>query len=81
MTQHQDDNWVFGTLMHRVLYHGVKESELLILVDDCGQILSFRITCGNVDDRKPVPNMLKNFIGKVFGDKGYISKKWAEFSL
>nr|WP_161575479.1 IS982 family transposase [Beggiatoa leptomitoformis] len=49
-----------------------------LLVDDCGQILSFRITRGNVDDRKPVPSLLKNFIGKVFGDRGYLSKKLAE---
>ena len=26
----------------------------------------------------PVPKMIKNFIGKLFGDKGYISKKLAE---
>lgn len=54
--------WFYGFKLH-------------LLVDDCGEILSFRITRGNVDDRKPVPEMLKNFIGKVFGDKGYISKK------
>ena len=33
------------------------------------------ITRGNVDDRVPVPTLLKNYLGKVFGDKGYISKK------
>ncbi|ALG69229.1 IS982 family transposase [Beggiatoa leptomitoformis] len=56
--------WFYGFKLH-------------LLVDDCGQILSFRITRGNVDDRKPVPSMLKNFIGKVFGDRGYLSKKLA----
>ena len=54
--------WFYGFKLH-------------LLIDDCGSILSFRITRGNVDDRKPVPDMLKNFIGKVFGDRGYISKK------
>ena len=49
-----------------------------LLVDDCGKILSFRITRDNVDDRKPVPSLLKNFIGKLFGDRGYISKRLAE---
>ena len=49
-----------------------------MIVDDCGEILSFSITRGNVDDRVPVPNMTKNFIGKLFGDKGYISKKLTE---
>ncbi len=57
--------WFYGFKLH-------------LLVDDCGEILSFRITRGNVDDRTPVPEMLKNFIGKVFGDKGYISKKLTE---
>ena len=47
------------------------------MVDDCGEILSFSITRGNVDDRVPVLKMIKNFIGKLFGDKGYISKKLA----
>nr|WP_311196241.1 hypothetical protein [Thiothrix winogradskyi] len=26
-----------------------------MVVDDCGNILSFAITSGNTDDRKPVP--------------------------
>ena len=42
-----------------------------MLVNDCGEILSFRITRGNVDDRTPIPGMLKKFVGKVFGDRGY----------
>ena len=57
--------WFYGFKLH-------------LMVDDCGEILSFSITRGNVDDRVPVPKMIKNFIGKLFGDKGYISKKLAE---
>ena len=57
--------WFYGFKLH-------------LMVDDCGEILSFSITRGNVDDRVPVPKMAKNFIGKLFGDKGYISKKLAE---
>jgi Transposase DDE domain len=57
--------WFYGFKLH-------------LMVDDCGEILSFSITRGNVDDRVPVPNMTKNFIGKLFGDKGYISKKLTE---
>jgi Transposase DDE domain len=30
---------------------------------------------GNVDDRKPVPDLLQHLFGKVFADKGYISQK------
>ena len=57
--------WLYGFKLH-------------LLIDECGELLSFRITRGNVDDRTPVPGMLKNFIGKVFGDRGYISKKLAQ---
>jgi hypothetical protein len=60
-------------------------SEIITLImfysSGCGQIPSFRITHGNIDDREPVPSLLKHFIGKVFGDRGYISKKRAEFLL
>ncbi len=44
-----------------------------MLVDDSDEILSFQVTRGNVDDRKSVPTLMKNFIGKVFADKGYVS--------
>ena len=57
--------WFYGFKLH-------------LVVDDCGNIVSFSITSGNTDDRKPVPTLLKNVTGKVFGDRGYISKKLAE---
>jgi hypothetical protein len=57
--------WFYGFKLH-------------LVVDDCGDILSFQITRGNVDDRTPVPTLLKNFVGKVFGDRGYISKELQE---
>ena len=57
--------WFYGFKLH-------------IIVDDRGEILSFSITKGNVDDRKPVPKLAKNLIGKLFGDRGYISKKLTE---
>ena len=53
--------WFYGFKLH-------------LVVDDCGNILSFAITSGNTDDRKPVPTLLKQVKGKVFGDRGYISK-------
>lgn len=55
-------------------YYGFK---LHLVVDDCGHILSFCITPANTDDRKPLPILLKDLVGKVFGDRGYISKAWA----
>ena len=39
-----------------------------------GELLACRLTPGNVDDRVPVPNMVKGISGKLFGDRGYISK-------
>src|SRR5205823_8003091 len=35
-------------------------------------------TAGNVDDRKPVETLAQNLFGKLFGDRGYISKKLFE---
>ena len=36
-------------------------------------MLSWFITQGNVDDRRPVPGLARSLWGKLFGDKGYIS--------
>jgi len=44
-------------------------------VNDCGDILSFCLTRGHVDDRTPVPYLAKQLIGKLFGDRGYLSQK------
>lgn len=57
--------WFYGFKIH-------------LVVSDCGEILAWQITTGNVDDRKPVPNMSKRLWGKLFGDKGYLSKKLSE---
>jgi len=53
--------WFFGFKLH-------------LVVNDCGEILSFQLTPGNIDDRAPVPTLSKDLIGKLFADKGYISK-------
>ena len=54
--------WFFGFKLHLVF-------------NDEGELLNFRLTKGNVDDRKPVADMLRKMFGKVYGDKGYISQK------
>lgn len=54
--------WFYGFKLH-------------LVVNDQGDILSFCLTPGNVDDRKPVPKLVKTLFGKLFGDRGYISKK------
>jgi hypothetical protein len=54
--------WFFGFKVHFV-------------VNDRGELLECVLTPGNVDDRKPVPQMVKRLFGKLFGDKGYLSQK------
>jgi hypothetical protein len=45
------------------------------VINDRGELFAFRLTPGNVDDRRPVPQLTKKLSGKLFGDKGYISKR------
>jgi len=54
--------WFYGFKLHIVINHK-------------GEIMAVRITSGNRDDCAPVLAMVKNLQGKLFGDKGYISKK------
>lgn len=57
--------WFFGFKLH-------------LVVNDQGELLSFCISPGNVDDRAPVTNLAKPLFGKLFGDKGYISHRLAK---
>jgi hypothetical protein len=54
-------DWFFGFKLH-------------LVINDCGELLSVRLTPGNVDDRRPVPKLVKGLFGKLFGDKGYVSR-------
>ncbi len=53
--------WLFGFKLH-------------LVINDQGELLNVMLTPGNVDDRKPVPDLVRKLFGKVFGDKGYISQ-------
>ena len=53
--------WFFGFKLH-------------LVINDRGELLNALLTPGNVDDRKPVPKLVRKLFGKVFGDKGYISQ-------
>ena len=53
--------WFFGFKLH-------------LIINDCGDILACQFTPGNVDDRKPIPALTSDIHGKIFADKGYISK-------
>lgn len=57
--------WFFGFKVH-------------IIVNECGGLLAVKLTQANVDDRSPVLGMIKNIFGKLYGDKGYISKELTE---
>ena len=48
---------------------------LHIVFNTQGDIVRMCITPGNIDDRKPVPDLLAGITTKLIGDKGYISKK------
>jgi hypothetical protein len=53
--------WFYGFKLH-------------LVVNEHGEILSFCLTPGNVDDRNPVPELARELFGKLFGDKGYLSQ-------
>lgn len=53
--------------------------KLHISIDDRGEMLGFCLTIVNKDDKDPeiMKHITKNIFGKLFADKGYISKKLA----
>jgi hypothetical protein len=55
--------WFFGFKLH-------------IIINDKGEILSFYLTRGNlyVRNLKAITQMTCEIFGRLFGDKGYISK-------
>jgi hypothetical protein len=53
-------DWFYGFKLH-------------LVINDRGELLALRLTPGNVDDRRPVPELVKGLFGKLFGDKGYVS--------
>jgi len=53
--------WFFGFKLH-------------LVIDTQGALLGVQLTQGNVDDRKPVPELTQHLQGKLYADKGYISK-------
>jgi hypothetical protein len=56
--------------------HGFYGFKLHLIVNEKGELLSFYLSKGNVDDRniKIIKSMTKDIFGKLFGDKGYLSK-------
>jgi len=58
--------WFFGFKLH-------------LIINDKGEIISFVLTQGNVDDREPLKmeSFIRAVSGKLYGDRGYISKDLA----
>jgi len=54
-------DWFYGFKLH-------------LIINDRGELINLFVTAGNVDDRKALQSMLRGLKGKVFGDKGYLSK-------
>lgn len=57
--------WFFGFKLHLVVNHQ-------------GDLLNLLLTPGNTHDTKPVGRLLTRLFGKVFGDKGYLSRALAD---
>ena len=53
--------WFYGFKLH-------------LIVNDQGELLAVQLTPGNIDDRKPVPQMTNKLWGKLVGDRGYLSQ-------
>lgn len=52
--------WFFGFKLHVIINH-------------LGELLNIRLTPGNVDDRKPLPDLVTGLFGQLYADKGYLS--------
>lgn len=54
--------------------------KLHFIINDKGEILNFVITPGNTDDREPLKDQkfIEKIKGKLYADKGYVSKKLTE---
>lgn len=60
--------WFYGFKLH-------------LAVNDRGELLAVCLSPGNLDDRRPVPRLVRRLFGKLFGDKGYLSQTLAEHLL
>ena len=57
-------DWFFGFKLH-------------LTVNELAQLLNAQITPGNIDERRPIPDLLQGLFGKFLADRGYVSQKLA----
>ncbi|TSC61643.1 MAG: hypothetical protein Greene041614_992, partial [Parcubacteria group bacterium Greene0416_14] len=60
--------WFYGFKLH-------------IICNELMQILNFRITSGNVDDRKGLAMIWNDIFGMIIADAGYLGKNWHKKAL
>jgi transposase len=53
--------WFFGFKLH-------------LIINSRGELVCIKLTPGNTDDRRPLPEMCEGLFGQLFADKGYIAK-------
>ncbi|GLU55244.1 IS982 family transposase [Dyadobacter frigoris] len=60
--------WFYGRFAARFKLH--------LVCNEKGELLSFYLTKGNVDDRNPkhIKKLTEQLFGKIYADKGYLSK-------
>jgi transposase len=57
--------WFYGFKLH-------------LVINEQGELLGLTLTPGQVDDRRPVRQLVRHLWGKLFGDRGYISQELFE---
>jgi transposase len=60
--------WFYGFKLH-------------LVITDQGELIAFTLTPGNVDDRQPLLQLTRDVVGKLVGDKGYLSQPLAQWLL
>jgi transposase len=53
--------WFYGFKLHAI-------------INSKGELLRLKLTPGNIDDRKPMPELCQGLFGQRFADKGYIAR-------
>jgi transposase len=57
--------WFYGFKLHAI-------------INSKGELIRLKLTPGNVDDRKPIPELCQGLFGQLFADKGYLGKELTE---
>jgi transposase len=53
--------WFYGFKLH-------------VIINSRGELIRLKLTPGNIDDRKPMPELCQGLFGQLFADRGYIAR-------